>query len=590
MLERGEARGIGAGDAEGRDGVLACALADLGTGVGVDRSHVTVFSTDRSRMTRTHEWVAPGVPPQRHHVRDAPLATLPWCTARLLAGETVTVPDLEGLPAAAATDRATCRAQAICATLLVPLLADGVTIGFVGVEVVRATRAWPAGDPALLRIVGALAVNAAALARSREELEDQVAARTRELTTLLAVGRTMASTLELAPLLDLILDQLRAVVDYGAAAIWTVEGEALATRAYRGPLPQEDAARRRLPLARAVAYREAERLGWPVIVIVDDTLDPGGAVRLLTPGGATDATDPRPPRAEEIRRRTPGLASGDARCLLSVPLMVRERVLGILRLESTTPYRYTARDGDLALALAGHAAVAIENARLYEAARGRAALEERQRLARELHDSVTQALFSATLHARAAQLALERAGQSVGSPAGRAIDQLRALIQGALAEMRALIFELRPGALAEEGLAAALIKHAAALAARAELVVAVEAPAGRLPLAPAVEEHLYRLAQEALHNVVKHAGARGATVRLAAAGADLTLEVADDGAGFDPATPVPGHLGLGTMAERARAAGGRLSIASAPGAGTTVRVVVPEALRAAGPTTTGASA
>ena len=146
--------------------------------------------------------------------------------------------------------------------------------------------------------------------------------------------------------------------------------------------------------------------------------------------------------------------------------------------------------------------------------------------------------------------------------------------------MRALIFELRPGALAEEGLAAALAKHAAALAAREELVVTVEAPAGRLPLDPVAEEHLYRLAQEALHNVVKHAGATRATVRLAADGPDLSLEIADDGAGFDPATRAPGHLGLGTMAERARAAGGRFSIASVPGAGTAVRVVIAGALRA----------
>jgi signal transduction histidine kinase len=584
MLERGATRRTGTGVVELDDSVLGCALADLGTGMGVDRSHLTVFSADRSHMTRAHEWVVPGIAPQRHRVQDTPLAALPWCTARLLAGEIVAVPDLDGLSSAAATDRATFREQAVRATLLVPLIADGATIGFVGVDALRVVRAWTAGDPALLRIVGALAINTAALARSRAGMAGQVAARTRELTILLEVARNMAFTLDLAPLLDLILDQLRTVVDYSAAAIWTVEGEALATRAYRGPLPLADAVLRRLPLSQAVAYQEAARRGRPVVVIVDDVLDPVGALRLLTPVWAADAPDLPPPPAEEIRRRTPSRAPGDARCLLSVPLMVRERVLGILRLESTAPHHYTAHHGDLALALAGQAAVAIENARLYEAARDRAALEERQRLARELHDSVTQALFSATLYARAAQLAVERDGP-VGSPAGRAIEQLRALIQGALAEMRALIFELRPGALAEEGLAAALAKHAAALAAREELLVAVEVAAERLPLDPLAEEHLYRLAQEALHNVVKHAGASKATVRLLVEGSDLTLEITDDGAGFDPATPVPGHLGLHTMTERARAVGGSLNITSAPGAGTVVRVVVPAALRAAGPTT-----
>ena len=208
-----------------------------------------------------------------------------------------------------------------------------------------------------------------------------------------------------------------------------------------------------------------------------------------------------------------------------------------------------------------------------------AAMEERARLARELHDSVTQSLFSTMLHARAAQMALQRMDLDRSGALGRSIAQVSELTRGALAEMRVLIFELRPDALAEEGLVAALRKHADALHARVGLIVEVEAPAERLPLADTTEEHLYRLALEALHNVVKHARANYAWVRLELdhSGA-LTLDITDDGVGFDPAIVQPGHLGLGTMAERAARAGGGAEIRTAPGCGTTVRVAIPRAL------------
>ena len=159
------------------------------------------------------------------------------------------------------------------------------------------------------------------------------------------------------------------------------------------------------------------------------------------------------------------------------------------------------------VALADQAAVAAQNASLFSATAQNATLLERQRLSRELHDSVSQALFSMTLHARAAQRHLETAGIGPGEPAGREVEKLRELTTGALAEMRALIFELRPGALAEEGLVAALGKQATALTARTGTRIHVQAGVDRLELAPAVEEHLYRLVLEALNNALKHADA-----------------------------------------------------------------------------------
>jgi len=204
----------------------------------------------------------------------------------------------------------------------------------------------------------------------------------------------------------------------------------------------------------------------------------------------------------------------------------------------------------------------------------RAALE-RHRIARDLHDSVSQTLFSTTLHVRTAQRALELEQLDATGPVGEELGEIGQLTRGALAEMRALILELRPGALAEEGLVAALAKQASALSAREGLVIEVDGPDADLPLGPEVEEQLYRLGQEALANVVKHARASSATVRIAATDDIVTIEVTDDGRGFDPAAVGPEHFGLRSMRGRAADLGGRLELTSAPGAGTVLRVQVP---------------
>jgi signal transduction histidine kinase len=204
----------------------------------------------------------------------------------------------------------------------------------------------------------------------------------------------------------------------------------------------------------------------------------------------------------------------------------------------------------------------------------RAALE-RQRIARDLHDSVSQSLFSTTLHVRTAQRALELEQLDASGPVGEELSEIGQLTRGALAEMRALILELRPGALAEEGLVAALTKQAAALSAREGLAIEVDGPDAHLPLGPEVEEQLYRLGQEALANVVKHARASSATVRIAAEEDTVTIDVSDDGRGFDPAAVGPEHFGLRSMRGRVADLGGRLEITSAPGRGTVLRVEVP---------------
>src|SRR5205823_1981509 len=222
--------------------------------------------------------------------------------------------------------------------------------------------------------------------------------------------------------------------------------------------------------------------------------------------------------------------------------------------------------------------VAIENAHLFAEAQQRLAMEARHRLASELHDSVSQALFSITLETRAAQLALRREGTGPKDDLRSRLSRLRELTENALAEMRTLISELRPEALREEGLPAVIRKHAQAIAARGDLAIDVETPEHWTPLAAELEEQLYRTAQEALTNVVKHADARHVRVRLRPAEATprwLLLEISDDGAGFDSSLSRPGHLGLRNMQQRVERLRGSLAVHSAPGSGTKIRALVP---------------
>ncbi len=199
-----------------------------------------------------------------------------------------------------------------------------------------------------------------------------------------------------------------------------------------------------------------------------------------------------------------------------------------------------------------------------------ASSQERAHLARELHDSVTQALFSMTLITRSTELLVDRDPAAAKEKLG----SLRDLQREALAEMRALIFELRPGNLENDGLLLALRTHASALQGRIGLPIVVTSDLGdRLPLA--LEEVLYRISQEALHNVVKHAGARQVELTVGRKGGAVVLRIRDDGKGFDAASVPDGHLGLAGMRARAEKIGARFDVDSRIGDGTTIVVTVP---------------
>jgi signal transduction histidine kinase len=261
------------------------------------------------------------------------------------------------------------------------------------------------------------------------------------------------------------------------------------------------------------------------------------------------------------------------RSFLGVPIAARGEVIAAFYLtDCEGAEEFSAEDQRMIEMLAAHAAVAIENARLLERSRELSIVEERNRLARELHDAVNQKLFALVLGAESASTLLERDTDA----AGQQITRLGELAQEALEELRGLIFELRPASLEEEGLAATLRKEVAMLERVHERDIELRIT-GATKAAPETEGEVLRIAQEALGNALRHADAERIELRLQGRDGRLTVTVADDGVGFDPQAPGlrSRRLGLTSMEERARALGGTLAVVSRPGEGTTVTLEVP---------------
>ncbi|WP_267716343.1 GAF domain-containing sensor histidine kinase [Streptomyces sp. CoH17] len=263
---------------------------------------------------------------------------------------------------------------------------------------------------------------------------------------------------------------------------------------------------------------------------------------------------------------------------LGLPIRDGDEVLGALFLANKNCAKpaggcgFTQDDEKLLGILAQHAAIALTNARLYERSRELTIAEERSRLAHELHDAVSQKLFSLRLTAQAATALVDR------DPA-RAKDELHqvaTLAAEAADELRAAVVELRPAALEEDGLVATLRTQIQVLD-RAHGARVTFTGRGVKALPAAQEEAMLRVAQEALHNALRHSGADHVEVTLHRRGAGAVLRITDDGSGFDPHTVrrAGRHLGLVSMRDRAGGAGGRLTVRSTPGEGTTIEMEVP---------------
>jgi signal transduction histidine kinase len=262
----------------------------------------------------------------------------------------------------------------------------------------------------------------------------------------------------------------------------------------------------------------------------------------------------------------------DMRSFLGVPIVSPDGVIGAFYLtEKERAPGFTAADQELIELLAAHAAIAITNARLHERSRELSVLEERNRLALELHDAVSQKLFALVLNAEAAVTLLDR-----DTDAARAkVLKLQQISKQALEELRSLVFELRPPDLVRDGLCGALRKHVEVLRRLQGVPVEMEGDL-ELEADPRRDAEVLRIAQEATQNALKHAQATRIVIRLAATNGHLELDVTDDGIGFDPASADARgrRLGLTSMEERARRIGGRLEIRSSAGEGTRVHLDV----------------
>ncbi len=258
---------------------------------------------------------------------------------------------------------------------------------------------------------------------------------------------------------------------------------------------------------------------------------------------------------------------------LGVPIVHRGEAIGAFYLTDRIGQpEFDDADQCMVEMLAAHAAVALERARLQERSRELTVMEERNRLARELHDSVTQTLFSAVYTAEAAATLADRDPVAAAAQ----IRRLKSLSQDAVREMRDLVFELRPADLEADGLVPTLRKHADVLQRVYGVPIDVTTD-GLAELQPAAERAVFRVAQEALTNSLRHSSARSISVTLRAMQGGAVLEVRDDGVGFDPAARDvrSRHLGLTSMEERASSVCGSLRIDASPGSGTVVRLEVP---------------
>jgi nitrate/nitrite-specific signal transduction histidine kinase len=392
--------------------------------------------------------------------------------------------------------------------------------------------------------------NQAAMAIESARLFKAEQRRAEQLRVINEMGRHITSILSVDDLLHQIVHLVKETLGYYQVGIGLIEGDNLVFRSgagvfWEGPAFQPQ----RVAVGKQGITGWAAQTGEPFLV-PDVTQEPRYC-RL--PGDYTTKSE------------------------LAVPLKTEEGVIGVLNCSNDHPNGFDESDVALLQSLASQAAVAIEKARLYEQAQQVAALEERSRLARDLHDAVSQTLFSASLIAEAMP-AVWKSDQQEGQ---ELLQELRLLNRGALAEMRTLLMELRPSALAEASLGDLLRQLGEAVTGRTGMParVAVE---GRCDLPTDVHVALYRIAQEALNNVVKHAHAKHVEVRLRCVppAPDIgectemvSVLVKDDGRGFDPSAISPDRLGLRILRERAQAIGAKLTIDSQRGRGTVVEVL-----------------
>jgi signal transduction histidine kinase/PAS domain-containing protein len=422
-------------------------------------------------------------------------------------------------------------ATAIQQLLLAPLQAHQQVLGFLVLARSAAESAFDAND---LNVANTIAIQVAA-ALEVGRLFDEERVQRQMADALRETANALSRSLDQDTVLATVLHQLHQVLEYEGAAIALVDEEELVIAGTEGLSERHHG--RRTPLTGKSAALAVLRSGAPLLL--HDTLTS---------------------REWEIWSTRPAVRSW-----LGAPLVAASQTIGVLNLESTAIGAFNQSQAGLLLAFANQAAIALANARLHRQAQDAAAAGERERIARDLHDAVTQSIFSASLIAEALPKQLPDAAPIVAQN----LTALTLLTRGALAELRALLLELRPEHLTETPLDRLLGHLADAFTGRQGTAVTVNAncdPLVRPP--PAVQVGVYRIAQEALNNVAKHAQATNVTLNLVVRSGEVRLGIFDDGRGFDMRKVSRERLGFSIMHARAAEIGAQLTIDSEPGMGT----------------------
>jgi len=391
------------------------------------------------------------------------------------------------------------------------------------------------------------AIENARLFAETQHLLKETEQRANELAIINSVQQGLASKLDVQSIYDLVGDKFREIFDAQVVMISTYD-------------PQSDTVEHRY----AVEYDERVY-----------------SLGIHPPGGF---------RSQIIRTRKPFMLNTDVadeaarlgqptlpgtitpKSWLGVPIIINAQVVGILSVQNLEKENaFNESDIRLLETFAASMSIALENTRLYEQARHLAVLDERQRLARELHDSVTQSLYGISLYAQAAT---GNINTSQVEQAAEYIEDIQNTAQESLADMRLLIYELRPPILEKEGLVAALQNRLISVEDRARIKSSLQTNlSGRLPAE--VEEGIYQITREALNNIIKHAKAGNVSIRIQQESESILVEITDDGVGFEPEKArCTGCLGLVNMQERAQSQGWQLDIESSLGNGTRIKVEI----------------
>jgi signal transduction histidine kinase len=379
-----------------------------------------------------------------------------------------------------------------------------------------------------------------------EERSTQVEQKRKELEALYQADDELNRYLHLDDVLQSLVNISVELMhaDKGSLLVWDDQKERLIARATRGFLPETVAI---MSFAKGQGLAGKVALSGEPAIVEDAQLDERVTHTVI--------------KAEKIRG------------LIQIPIRVAGEVFGIFSADYLEPHCFTEEEKRLLSAFAQRAGTAIEKARLYEREEQIALMQERNRLARDLHDSVTQSLYGVSLYAEVVTQLL-KSGDLEKTTTN--LQELKGLALDALAEMRMMIYELRPSAFEEEGLVAAIQTRLDSVEGRVGLNTKINVE-GKISLSHKIEEGLYRIAQEALNNVLKHAHAHTITVNLVQDESLVTLEIVDDGVGFDPAQACDsGCLGLKVMEERSQEMNAKLEIISREGKGT--RIIVRRSL------------